>query len=409
MRRTARQTTDTGFDFLIDNLLRASLVGFVGSMPVSIAFCQISLGVAWLSWLAICWRKKRWLGYATGLEIAVGLFLAACVLSTILSAQPLDSLIGLKKFYLASSLFLVAYACHSPEDGRKLITVFLFFSSLTAGYGLLMYLAGMQGRVTGIQTMALTAGGIFMMAALLSLVFAIQGRILTRWLSVPISIILLAALLLSQSAGSLVSLIIGSISVLILSRRWKILAATAIAATVITVFFFKLPSGTGSTVAIQKSNTWELRKTIWNVGWKVFKEKPVTGHGLIDLGEAYHRNRERWDLERDPWNTWNYGHLHNIFLQIAANTGVIGLAAFIFLLYSVLSLSLGLIKCVKQDIKALGLALSGVIIGFIVNGLAEWNFGDSEVVTVFWFAVGLSVLLKKSIKWNPIVSDNAGY
>ena len=35
-----------------------------------------------------------------------------------------------------------------------------------------------------------------------------------------------------------------------------------------------------------------------------------------------------------------------------------------------------------------GLAVS---VGLLVHGLTEWTFGDQEVVTLFWVALGLSL------------------
>ncbi|MDP2808423.1 MAG: hypothetical protein Q8O74_09850, partial [bacterium] len=32
-----------------------------------------------------------------------------------------------------------------------------------------------------------------------------------------------------------------------------------------------------------------------------------------------------------------------------------------------------------------------VVLAFIANGLAEWSFGDSEVVSVLWLVTGLAV------------------
>lgn len=379
----------SGLDHLNNKILQAALVGFAGSMPVSIAFCQISLGVGWLSWLASCWRRRRWLGNSTGLEPALVSFLAACTLATILSPQPLASLLGMKKFYLASALYWVAYGCRSIRDGRKLVLIFIYFSTLTAAYGLLLHFVGIQERVTGTQTMALTAGGIFMMAGLMSAVLAMEGKAVPRWLSIACSLVLGAGTVFSQSAGSLFSFFAALITVLAISKKWKLLVPVSVVLVLLAAAFLALPVGKGSTVEAQKANTWQLRKTIWGVGWRVIAERPVTGHGLVDLGDAYRRNREEWDLARDPWGAWNYGHLHNNFLQVAAISGLVGLAAFVFLLFSVLRIGLRACRAADPEARALALAAVGATIGFMLNGFTEWNFGDSEVVTVFWFSAGI--------------------
>lgn len=395
MNPTAGDTTTSRFDVVADHVLRAGLVGFAGSMPVSIAFCQIALGVGCLAWLVKCWRRGRWLGFVTGLELPLGLLLATFVLSSVLSPDSKQSFLGLKKLYLVSALFLTAYACRSVRRLKKTLTLFLLFSTLTGAYGILMYLLGWQPRLTGTQTMALTAGGINMMAGLMASTLAIEGKILPRWLSLSCSLILACSVVLSQSAGSLLSYALALVGILAISKRWKMLVAVSAFLALMSVAFLALPSGRDSTVEIQKTNTWQLRKTIWSVGWRVIAERPVTGHGLVDLGEAYHRNRETWDLKRDPWGAWNYGHLHNNFLQIAAISGLLGLAAFVFMLYAVLKTGFRAWAVSGAEIKTLALASLGAAIGFMANGLTEWNFGDSEVVTIFWFVCGMMAALGK--------------
>ncbi len=387
-------TDQKGLDAMTEIVLRASLLGFAGSMPVSIAFCQISLGIGWLAWLAKCWHYRRWLGHALGLELPLGLFMAVCILSTIFSPRPVESLIGLKKFYLASAMLLTAYAIRRPDDIRRMLAFFLSFSAITGAYGLLMHLFGFQARLTGTQTMALTAGGIYLMAGLISMALAVEGRLFPRWLSLGGTVLFAADIFFTQSAGSLIAFAAASAVILAISRRGKLLAAAAVIMVAVAAAFLSLPAGKGSTVETQKVNTWQLRKTIWTVGWKVVAERPIIGHGLVDLGDAYRRNRERWDLERDPWGAWNYGHLHNNFLQVTAMSGFVGLVAFLFLLYSVLRTGLKAYGGASPTEKAVALAASGAIVGFIINGLTEWNFGDSEVVTIFWFVAGISASLQ---------------
>lgn len=392
---SAEDSKSSRFEAVADQVLRAGLVGFAGSMPVSIAFCQISLGISCLAWLAKCWSRRRWLGFATGLELPLGLMLGAFILSSALSPKPWESFLGLKKLYLALALFLTAYTSRSFSRIKATLSIFLYFASLTGAYGIIMYLLGGQARLTGTQTMALTAGGIYMMAGLLTTILAVEGKVLPRWLSIIFSLILASSVVLSQSAGSLLSYAVALVSVLVISKKWKVLTAISALLVLISVVFLTLPSGKDSTVEIQKTNTWQLRKTIWQVGCRVIAERPVTGHGLVDLGEAYHRNREPWDLERDPWGAWNYGHLHNNFLQITAISGLVGLAAFGFMLYSVLKTGIRAWAGSEPEIKSLALAAMGATIGFIVNGLTEWNFGDSEIVTIFWFTAGMMAALDR--------------
>jgi hypothetical protein len=59
---------------------------------------------------------------------------------------------------------------------------------------------------------------------------------------------------------------------------------------------------------------------------------------------------------------------------------------------------MGLIyKNIYNSLKKIPIASSFSIgafasfIGFLFSGLAEWNFGDQEIITMVWFILGLSI------------------
>jgi hypothetical protein len=50
-----------------------------------------------------------------------------------------------------------------------------------------------------------------------------------------------------------------------------------------------------------------------------------------------------------------------------------------------------------QDPLMRGLALGalGGLTGFVISGLVHYNFGDSEVVMIFYFIMGLTLTIKR--------------
>jgi uncharacterized membrane protein YuzA (DUF378 family) len=44
--------------------------------------------------------------------------------------------------------------------------------------------------------------------------------------------------------------------------------------------------------------------------------------------------------------------------------------------------------------RGLVLGALGGLIGFVTSGMVHYNFGDSEVVMIFYFIVGLSLVVK---------------
>ncbi|MBI3801506.1 MAG: O-antigen ligase family protein [Deltaproteobacteria bacterium] len=114
------------------------------------------------------------------------------------------------------------------------------------------------------------------------------------------------------------------------------------------------------------------------------------------------------DMIRDrPWFGWGYGnyrqfrdpyyqrypeadttaHAHNNFLQLWVDGGLIGLGTFLLLCGMILRAGWQAYSFSPVGAEPLrNLALGGTlgVLGFLLGGLTQYNFGDAEVVIVFW-------------------------
>lgn len=377
---------------ILDRTVQLALVGFVGSLPVSIAFTQSALFAGWLAWLMKCAVERKWHGFKTPLDLGFGLFLISALLSSAFSVSPGESLLSLKKFYLLSAVYFVGFNIKSRDRLLELVKLFLSMAALTGVYGMVMFALGQQTRLLGTQGMALTSGGIFMMASLLSWAWyrqQSQGSLgPKRGLALGISALNLSALLLTRSVSSWFGLVSG---IPLLLRRWWTRAVLLVLAVLLLAGVFYAASNLRLSFVLfygNKASSWNMRISQWRMGWDMFRERPVLGTGMVDLGQM---QRERMnDSDREIWKASpTVGHLHNSLIQIAVTRGLLGLATFLFMWYSIFALAA---RLMKQGPAWPGILASGVaaaLAGFQVNGLAEWNFGDSEVVTVAWALTGL--------------------
>src|SRR5262249_50438425 len=81
-----------------------------------------------------------------------------------------------------------------------------------------------------------------------------------------------------------------------------------------------------------------------------------------------------------------YGHLHNDFLQIAAERGLPGLLAFVWLIGAAIFTQIRLARSHRQSVHAfLAHGAVAATIALAVGGCFEYNFGDSEVA-MLWLA-----------------------
>jgi len=373
---------------ILQALHRAAVVGFVASMPVSIAACQISLGLAWIFWLSLGIKEKKWLGFRTSLDIWFLIFLISAVVSSLLSPRPIESLVGLKKFYLLSVTYLVAFSVKEENRFNELLFIFIFMTALAGLYGIVLYLIQGGGKLIATQSMAMTSGGIFMLATLLVIPLPVRlkkmGPALKIGAKAMMAAILLTALILTKTVSSWLGFVSGLVAVG--SRKSKYVLLLGLIA-VVAISVLVMSRSNIDFLAYDKSESLRVRMIMWVTAWKMFRERPLWGWGLIDLAQEAKKYRTPGDLSTRGYV--DFGHMHNNFVHIAVIMGVFGLTAFCALWVAVLRQQLKEEQRSGIDKKMLVRTLGGAVIAFLINGLAEWNFGDSEVITIVWFLVGL--------------------
>jgi O-antigen ligase len=83
------------------------------------------------------------------------------------------------------------------------------------------------------------------------------------------------------------------------------------------------------------------------------------------------------------------GHMENNFMQIAAERGLITLAAFIWLMVELFRGAFRLRRDPDKMVRAAGLSSLAVLVGFLVAGLFSYPFGDSETMMLFLFLMSI--------------------
>ena len=84
------------------------------------------------------------------------------------------------------------------------------------------------------------------------------------------------------------------------------------------------------------------------------------------------------------------GHLHNNLVQIAAERGLLGLAAWLWIWIEFFVEAGGIFRALppgRDDERALVAGSIAAVVGFQVAGLFEYNFGDSEVIDLLLVAM----------------------
>jgi O-antigen ligase len=85
---------------------------------------------------------------------------------------------------------------------------------------------------------------------------------------------------------------------------------------------------------LQKTQSVVERRTVWYAGWQIFKDNPILGSGFGSFKEEAKPHVEEY-RSTHPNHTKheNLEDAHNIILHVAAETGIIGVAAMLFIFF----------------------------------------------------------------------------
>jgi O-antigen ligase len=135
-----------------------------------------------------------------------------------------------------------------------------------------------------------------------------------------------------------------------------------------------------------------IRFEMWHAGWEMIKRHPWVGVGPNNVPEVY-------PLYLPPGKTPEIGyhdHLHDNFIQLAAERGLPCLAAWLWLMGALGWHTLRIrrkLRAVSQGIWIADAAFAGWL-AFLTEGFFEFNFGTSPVLMVFLFLVTTPFVLE---------------
>jgi putative inorganic carbon (HCO3(-)) transporter len=209
-------------------------------------------------------------------------------------------------------------------------------------------------------------------------------------------------LLLLQSRGALLALSTGIAVYLGLYRRWAFLLVPLMLLSVAAVYSLNPNLTVAGFVRSDKSSSvTELvrnRPEIWEESGRWIAQSPVVGVGL----GAYPVIAER-TFPQELKDVTLLSHAHNLFIQIALDTGVVGLVGFLaILMVAIRSLWLAYRSRVERHL-AIGMLAAFVII--LTHGMVDVIVWGSRAGIVLWLMLAVAVTFDR-IEMRP-QSDNS--
>jgi O-antigen ligase len=204
------------------------------------------------------------------------------------------------------------------------------------------------------------------------------------------------ALLLTVTRASWLAFLL-SIFVIILvgaSRRMALVMAVC-ALLIIPAALFVLQQKRNVGFFDSKDGSTTYRETVWREGFALLTSK--TRHLLVGVGmNSIIRHRREWglfDQGRLP-----IGHMHSTPLQLALERGVPALLVWLILLFVYGRMLFRTARSPQPEEwieRGTMLGALGGLIGFLSSGIVHYNWGDSEVVMIFYIIMGITLVIER--------------
>ena len=383
---------------LLDKIIQLSLLTFVIFSLFSISITQISFGIGSLAWLLKTQLTRTWSDMrGTSVGIAILAFCLAYFISLTTAVDLESSIHYMKKLLQLVIFFWVINAVEDEKQRSLLVSLVIFAAVASALHGIYSEInaAPFAGRLAGTMSVASTFAGLLMLIGLVALGKFLFHEPKNYWVLGGIGIISLCLLMVFARQAWL-GFLVGSI-LLVFFWRKKFLGVIPL---VLVVVFLLSPQNyktrIESITGITNDQSFTIRKDVWKGGWEIFKDYPITGCGFKCVDSIHSKYPDPTGFIE------KIRGMHSNIMQLLVDTGVVGLGAWlsiwvayfieIFKRYQVLARDK-----TRAYNKGILLGCAAAILSFLVGGMFESSFYDSEIVMLVYFIMGISLAKVKNI------------
>jgi O-antigen ligase len=383
-------------------------VSFLDLLPFgggAASFAKVLGALLLVSWIAALGRREEgtrdFVSDHPVLTYLLLLFLAWGALS-LLWAEDFNSGVGaLERYALNILLFVIAFsAVRESKHAVWVVTVFLVGATVSAMYGLL---SPQSGSFEEVSRLAGSGQDPNLLAATLVSALALSTAFLVGWRHSPIvrvlalSMIALCAgsIFLSLSRGGLVALGVALVAGVVVGGRWRPVAATLLVAVGLAgVGYFTFLASPQAVQRVLETQGGTGRSDIWAVGWRMVKSSPTNGIGVGNFQvSSIHFLLEPGALQRDEFIVDEPKVAHNMYLEVLAELGVVGLALFVAVLGFSIACVAGAIRQFAKTGDSRMEALSRALMVAIISLLSANFFISAQFSKQLWLLLALGPAL----------------
>jgi O-antigen ligase len=387
------------------------ICGSLISILFSIAASQILLGLA-LAALLLSSERMR----LPPIKLPLALFLTGTVISWLASGHIHDGTPQIRKFFVFTVLLVVYSTFRKISEIRALALIWAAVTTLSAVRSLFQFGQKYQEsqelhrnfyefyigqRITGFMSHWMTFGGeeMIVLLFLLALLFFSIER---RWKAAGwfcAAVLSLSLVLGFTRSIFLLGFPVGLLYLLWFWHKWMVAAVPVVAG----IAFVVAPAALKERVTSIMQPHGQTDSNLHRIITRRAGLEMIRAHPLLGLGPEVMKDPKTFDqyvpadIQRPLPEGW-YGHLHNIYIQYAAERGIPTMLAMMWLIGKVLwdfaSALRG--KLAKTEARFVLHGAIAMILAILAEGLLEYNLGDSEVLTLFLAMIAFGYVAKEA-------------
>ena len=393
------------------------LAGCISLVQVSVAASQILLFPALIASWNLVRSRKSVLRSMRGVLIPLVLFCVWTVLAACIAQDKGLAFMATRKFYMLLLVPLVPVITIGDKKLSWIYKAIFPVALLSAIIGIIQYILkpdkhNLLDRITGSMSTWMTYSGLLMLALVLLTAYGLHVRPKKAILWIPAAAIMALTIVLSLTRSSVLGAYIGICVILILMvciekrKRFIVLFIGMILFPFILYCIApnSIQQRFHSAFDPEDPNT-HNRIVLYSTSIRIIRDNPWFGVGPDNVKTEALKYRNENEFPK-----YLYQHMHNNCLQITAEIGLPGLLFWLWFMVRLVWDSLRVYRYgqtalfplnqsgTKETVVAASAAL-GVWAALMTAGMFEYNFGDSEVLTLFLFLVSapyayLSVIFK---------------
>jgi len=375
------------------------------TLLISLAASQVFLAAAGIAYAVHLFQNRPRIAFLP-IKLPLALFIGWTILSMFWANNPAAGGFQIRKLVLFLILLLAVNLVISLKHLETLYrTLFVEaaiaglvaavqfvrqYRSVRADHPHHIYYFMTQQRITGFMGHWMNFGGQQMLVFVMFLAYLLlRPRIRAIWWL--IAGVVAFSILLNFTRGVWVGCFVAALYLL---ARWKpklLWIAPVVVAAIVLASPRMVRERVDSVIHPSKDTSIAMRFEMWNVGFKMIRKHPWVGVGPNNINEDY---VEYLPPGKSP-DPGYHAHLHNDYIQFAAERGLPCLAAWLWLMGALLWHYL---KIRKKSASGRWI-VDGAIAAWLalaVEGCFEFNFGTSPVLMMFLFVAATPFIVAQA-------------